>query len=82
MIKTGKRLDLLHLSKIGDIPIRVHRPLEGKIKQVVIKRHNSDKWFACLNVERKVNVTPREPKRVVGIDFGVKHFLTDSDGGR
>ena len=80
LMKTGKRLDILHLSKIGDIPIRVHRAVEGKIKQVVIKRHNSGKWFACVCVEKEMNVTRREPKRVVGIDVGIKHFLTDSDG--
>jgi len=80
LIKTGKRLDLLHLSKIGDIPIRVHREVEGKVKQVIIKRHNSGKWFAYLCVEKEVNVTQREPERAVGIDFGIKHFLTDSDG--
>ena len=80
LMKTGKRLDILHLSKIGDIPIRVHRAVEGKIKQVIIKRHNSGKWFACVCVEKEMNVTRREPKRVVGIDVGIKHFLTDSDG--
>jgi len=37
-MKTGKRLDILHLSKIGDIPIRAHRPVKGKIKQIIIKR--------------------------------------------
>ncbi|MEM3403746.1 MAG: transposase [Nitrososphaeria archaeon] len=80
LIKTGKRLDLLHLSKIGDIPIRVHRPVEGRIKQVIVKRHNSGKWFACVCVEKEVNVVQREPKNVVGLDVGIKHFLTDSDG--
>jgi len=80
LIKTGKRLDLLHLSKIGDIPIRLHRKVEGKIKQIIIKRHNSGKWFACLCVEKEVNVVWREPKKVVGLDVGIKHFLTDSDG--
>ncbi|MEM3809481.1 MAG: transposase, partial [Thermoproteota archaeon] len=80
LAKTGKRLDLLHLSKIGDIPIRVHRPIEGRIKQVIVKRHNSGKWFACVFVEKEVNVVQREPKNVVGLDVGVKHFLTDSDG--
>ena len=30
--KTGKKLDRLWLSKIGDIPIRVHREIEGNIK--------------------------------------------------
>ncbi|PUA32627.1 MAG: transposase [Candidatus Terraquivivens tikiterensis] len=80
LIKTGKRLDLLHLSKIGDIPIRVHREVEGEIKQIIIKRHNSGKWFACLCVEREIAVKKAEHKRAVGIDVGIKHFLTDSDG--
>jgi len=80
LIKTGKRLDILHLSKIGDIPIRVHRQVDGKIKQVIIKRYTSGKWFACICVEKEVCVARRKPERVVGIDVGVKHFLTDSDG--
>jgi putative transposase len=80
LIKTGKRLDILHLSKIGDIPIRVHRQVDGKIKQVIIKRYTSGKWFACICVEKEVCVAQRKPERVVGIDVGVKHFLTDSDG--
>jgi putative transposase len=80
LIKTRKRLDVLHLSKIGDIPIRVHRAVEGKMKQVIIKRHNSGKWFACVCVEKVVNTLKREQKKVVGIDVGIKHFLTDSDG--
>jgi len=80
LIKTGKRLDLLHLSKIGDIPIRIHRPVKGKIKQIIIKRYNSGKWFACICVEREVKAVRREPKKVVGIDVGIKHFLTDSEG--
>lgn len=80
LIKTGKRLDLLHLSKIGDIPIRIHRPVEGRIKQVIIKRHNSGKWFACICVERESKVIRKEPKRVIGIDVGIRYFLTDSEG--
>jgi putative transposase len=80
LIKTGKRLDLLRLSKIGDIPIRVHRAVEDEIKQVTIKRHNSGRWFACICVEKEVCVTQREPKRTVGIDMGIKRFLTDTDG--
>jgi len=80
LIKTGKRLDLLRLSKIGNIPVRLHREIEGKIKQVIIKKHNSGKWFACICVEKEANIIRREPERAVGIDVGIKHFLTDSDG--
>ena len=80
LTKTGKRLDLLHLSKIGDIPIRVHREVEGKIKQIIIKKHNSGKWFAHVCVEKEVRVVRREPRKAIGIDVGLKHFLTDSEG--
>jgi len=80
LIKTGKRLDILHLSKIGDIPIRAHRVVEGEIKQVIIKRHNSGRWFACICVEKEACVTQKEPKRAIGLDVGIKYFLTDSDG--
>ncbi|MCW4007314.1 MAG: transposase [Candidatus Bathyarchaeota archaeon] len=80
LIRTGKKFDLLHLSKIGDIPIRVHRPVEGRIKQVIVKRHNSGKWFACVCVEKEGEPIEKEPKKAIGIDVGVKHFLTDSDG--
>jgi len=80
LIETSKRLDLLHLSKIGDIPIRIHREVEGKIKQVIIKKHNSGKWFVCLCVEKEIEVAKKETERVIGIDVGIKHFLTDSDG--
>lgn len=80
IVKTGKRLSLLRLSKIGDIPIRVHREVEGNMKQVVIKRHNSGKWFACISIEKGTHVEKRNVNRPVGIDMGIKHFLTDSEG--
>jgi putative transposase len=64
------------------MPIRIHRAVEGKIKQITIKRHNSGKWFACICVEKDVFVTQREPKRAVGIDVGIKHFLSDSKEDR
>jgi len=80
IIRTGKRLDRLHLSKIGNIPIKIHRPIDGKIKQVIIKRHNSGKWFACICVEKGIKAIRGKPKKVIGIDVGIRYFLTDSEG--
>nr|MCR5853277.1 hypothetical protein [Methanophagales archaeon] len=45
LIKTGNRLDRLYISKVGEVPIRIHRPVEGKIKQVIIKRYGSGAWY-------------------------------------
>ena len=36
----------LTLSKIGEIPIKLQRPIEGKIKGVIAKRTKTGKWFA------------------------------------
>lgn len=75
----GKRKELW-LSKIGSIPIVLHRELGGEIKQVHIKRERSGKWFACFNVE--VGETPKAEKfsRPVGIDLGIKHYIADTSG--
>ena len=79
IIRTGKKLDRLYLSKIGDIPIRIHREIEGKIKQVIIKRYKSGKWFALVCVEKEKEQKSKTGK-AIGIDVGVRFFLTDSEG--
>jgi putative transposase len=69
----------LRLSKIGKVKIKLHRPVEGKIKTLTITRTSTGKWFACLTVE-----APAEPLPVsteaVGIDVGLKSFATLSTG--
>jgi len=80
VIETGKRLDQLHLSKIGDIPIRLHREIKGAITQIRIKKQRSGEWFAYICVDIDSQPEGGEIKRVVGLDVGIKHFLTDSAG--
>jgi putative transposase len=82
ILETNKRLDCLHLSKIGDIPMRMHRPVESSlIKQVVIKRYGSGRWFASITVEEDMVVKKRQPiRKIVGLDMGIMEFLTDTTG--
>jgi putative transposase len=83
--QSGFTLDLeaktLRLSKIGDIPITVHRAVEGTIKGIIIKREQSGKWHALVHVagSSRHEGVPRTG-RTVGIDVGITHFLTDTDG--
>jgi len=79
IIETGNRLDKLYISKVGEVPIRMHRSVEGKIKQVIIKRYGSGAWFALLCVE-EAEAPKKEIEKVVGIDLGIRSFLTDSEG--
>ena len=69
----------LILSKIGSIPIKLHRPVEGKIKGVIVKRERSGRWYVIVQVENNAKQLPPTGK-TVGIDVGIRHFLTDSDG--
>ncbi|MBU4266236.1 MAG: transposase [Candidatus Altiarchaeales archaeon] len=69
----------LHLSKIGSIPIKLHRKIEGNIKQVYIKREQSGRWFAIFSVEvepEKLGTTGR----AIGLDLNIENYLTDSNG--
>jgi putative transposase len=70
------------LSKIGNIPIRCHRNIKGKIKQVTIKRASSGKWFASVIEERNITIPQQEIKKVVGIDLGLRDVIYDSDNNK
>jgi putative transposase len=69
----------LHLTKIGKAKVKLHRPLEGKIKTITIKRE-VDEWYVTCSCEMP------EPEKVpvsyedVGIDLGVTHLATLSTG--
>src|SRR5689334_8573224 len=69
----------LSLSKIGRIPIRLHRPLDGTPKTVTISRE-ADGWYACISCA-DVPIQPLPPTgQETGIDVGLVHFLTRADG--
>ncbi len=70
--------DALHLSKIGDVRIKTHRPIDGKVKAVIIKREGT-RWYGVVQIDTEVNVLPKNDA-VVGIDVGLKSFAVDSDG--
>ncbi len=81
-IKSKKRLQRLQLSKIGVIPIRAHREIQGKIKQITIKKYPSGKWFAnitCDNLFEKKLYQKESNNKQIGIDLGLTNYAYDSD---
>ncbi|MGB4478189.1 MAG: transposase [Candidatus Methanoculleus thermohydrogenotrophicum] len=71
--------DRLHLSKIGDVKIILHRPIEGNIKTLTIRRTATEKWYACFSVEYDPTPVPQKGT-VVGVDVGLESFATLSNG--
>jgi hypothetical protein len=59
----------------------LHRPVEGTIKTVALKRETG-RWYAVFSCALP-DVPPVDAcKPAVGIDVGLEAFLTTSDGGR
>ncbi|MGI0047501.1 MAG: RNA-guided endonuclease InsQ/TnpB family protein [Nitrosotalea sp.] len=72
--------DLLWLSKIGWMEIRLHRPTDGNIKQVTITK-KAGKWFAIIAMEVQPSLLKLiDLTKSVGIDVGIKNYAYDSDG--
>jgi len=80
IVETNKRCQLLHLSKIGDIRIRVHRKINGKTKQIVVKHYPSGKWYAFVCCEQGQEIAENPNNKAIGIDLGTVNFIYDSEG--
>ena len=86
-LKRHSNTDLLYLSKIGCIEIRQHRliPEDSDIKQAIVTKSKSGKWFACLTVdiqESAINISKISFSKAAGIDVGIKSFAYDSNGSQ
>ena len=68
----------LRIQGAAHIKVKLHRPVEGDIKTLTIKRE-AGRWYACFSVERETESLPPSCE-VVGIDVGLSSFAVLSDG--
>jgi len=79
--QAGFKLDRkLNVTPFGEISIKKHREIEGKIKTLTLKRESSSKWFATFCVEQKRKEPRINSGEKVGIDLGLMNFAVLSDG--
>ena len=75
--------NVISLAKIGSIKFIKHRPIEGKVKTSSINQDGSH-WYLSLvcEVEKEIIKKPLEEAipNIIGIDMGINHFATLSDG--
>lgn len=68
----------IRLPKIGWVKVRQSMPI-GKIHHATVQRTPTNKYYVILNVEFEPQ--PRTTwGGAIGIDVGLKHFYTDSNG--
>ena len=76
--ETTFRHNRLKVPKLGDVKIRMHRPIEGDPKEVTIVKKASG-WYAHITCE--LPDTPKVgPTDAVAVDVGTTHYLTTSEG--
>jgi putative transposase len=70
--------NMLRIQGIGPVEVKLHRPVDGKIRTVIVKREY-DQWYVCFSVEYEAKPLPASTKEI-GIDVGLEKFVTMSDG--
>ena len=80
--QSGFQLDgnAIRLSKIGAVPIRIHRKIEGRIKTCSVVK-DADHWFVVLVTDPKgFPIGVEHPEASVGIDMGLLKLATFTEG--
>jgi putative transposase len=69
----------VYLPKIGNVRMRLSRPLEGKVKTCTVKGDTCGDWFAVFTCE--VGTKPlASTGQSIGIDVGLSQIVTTSNG--
>jgi len=69
----------LRVARIGTMRIEQHRPMEGKIKAMTLKRE-AGKYYAIFSVEQQVEVPKVMDTKPVGLDMDLNSFIAMSNG--
>ena len=70
----------IKLPKLGLVKAKVHRILNGKIKNATISRVPSGKYFVSITYECNNNKVLPKNNKSIGIDLGIKNLVITSDG--
>ena len=73
----------IFLTKIGSIDFIQHRPFKGEIRTVTVSKTPANKYFVSILVQDGKELPEKKlakEKKTVGIDVGLKTFVTLSDG--
>ena len=72
----------LYVSKVGNIPIILHRVPKGKLKTMTIKRNRAGQWFVIFSCEinTPINIIHSHIDNAVGVDVGIESYATLSSG--
>lgn len=69
----------VRLQGVGHVKVNQHRPVVGTVKTISAKREGR-RWYVVLSCDDVPDAPLAPTGAIVGVDMGVAHFLTTSDG--
>jgi len=82
-VKINFKNNKISLPKLKKVNINLSREFKGKIKTVTVSKTNTDKYFVSILIDTENRIPEKvkiNEKNTVGVDFGIKKFITLSDG--
>ena len=70
----------VNVSKIGNIPVKFDRDVEGEIKTFTIKQSHSGRYSVVFTSEREDKEFVQNAMPVAGMDVGISNYVVLSDG--
>jgi putative transposase len=77
--KLEQKENKIYLPKIGWVKYRNSQQVIGELRNVTISKKGQH-WFVSIQVECESVILPHQSTNIVGLDLGVKRFVTLSDG--
>jgi putative transposase len=85
-VKVDFKNSKIYIPKIGKVLSVLHRKFVGNIKTCTLSKTPADKYFISILVEDGNEVPIKKliktTDKVIGIDLGIKDFLTTSNGNK
>lgn len=69
----------IQLPKLGEVKTKLSRKVVGEIQNATVIRTASGKFFVTLCVKQTIGVKQNKGNEI-GIDVGIKHFYSDTNG--
>jgi putative transposase len=78
-VKWNLETEQTYLPKIGWMKTVFHRPFEGQVRSITVSMTPTGKFYLSFLTRREIPV-PSYTGDEIGIDLGLSHFLTTSNG--
>jgi putative transposase len=77
---TNSRNAWIRVPRLGLVRFRLHRPMQGVVRETTITKDARGRWFVCFACDVGEAPPKRVVKTVTGIDLGLTTFAVLADG--